>query len=170
MYCHLNHDISLLSKVICVSIFWDVATGCYCNMHFPPSQYSLLLPGCDIHQQFASFLPPSSSVSPSGNLPAPLANRRRNMGWFLCLVLMKQLTTLPSFQADHLQINLLLYMPCTSDLCKNPYHEANNRESYSFDTCITLLSEPLLDFIQKWQCWLKYRKTCFDYLRLEDFA
>lgn len=37
-----------------------------------------------------SFLPPSSSVSPSRNVPAPLANRRKNTSWFLCLVSMKQ--------------------------------------------------------------------------------
>lgn len=108
MYCHLNHDISLLSKVICVSIFWDVATGCYCNMHFPPSiLYCFQV--VTFTSSLRPFLPPSSSVSPSGSVPAPLANRRENTRWFLCLVFMKQSTTLPSFQADHLQINLLMY-------------------------------------------------------------
>lgn len=129
MYCHLNHDISLLSKVICVSIFWDVATGCYCNIHSPPSIlycFQVVTFTSSLH----SFLPPSSSISPSGNVPAPPANRRKNTSWFLCLVLMKQSTTLPSFQADHLQINPVLYMPRTSDLCNKPYHEeANNRDS-----------------------------------------
>lgn len=125
MYCHLNHDMSLLSKVICVSIFWDVATGCYCNMHFPPPLPSILycFQVVTFSSSLCSFLPPSSSVSPSGNVPAPLTNRRKNTSWFLYLVLMKQSTALPSFQADHLQINLVLYMPRASDLCNNPSHE-----------------------------------------------
>lgn len=130
MYCHSNHDISLLSKVICVSIFWDVATGCYCNMHFPPPSILYCFQVVTFTSSLRPFLPPSSSVSPSGNVPAPLANRRENTSWFLCLVFTKQSTTLPSFQADHLQTNLVLYMPRTSDLCNHPCHEeANSRDS-----------------------------------------
>lgn len=155
MYCHLNHDISLISKVICVSIFWDISTGCYCNMHFPlPPSILYCFQVVTFTRSLSSFLPPSSSVSPSGNVPAPLANRRKNTSWFLYLVLMKQSMTLPSFQADHLQINLVLYMPRTSDLCNNLYREeANNRD------CSALM-HVLLYFLNI--CWISYKNGSVD--------
>lgn len=133
MYYHLNHDISLSylrAKVICLSIFWGATIRCYCNTHFSsPPNMLFMLPPHDIHRSsWHSFLPPSSSVSPSGNVPAPLANRIRSPSWFLYLVLLKQPTTLSSFEAAHIS-NPALYTLHPSDLYNNLYRKEANRDS-----------------------------------------